>query len=76
MKVDSVSSAANIQAILASATQELMETASQTKTEALKGDMQAVRKLAHLQAQQPEPTAAAAPNDAPDSTGTIVNVKR
>jgi hypothetical protein len=43
------------------AAQEAMETAAQTKTEALKGDQQAIRKLARQHpsqtAQAPEPAA-------------------
>jgi hypothetical protein len=45
----------------ASAAQEAMETAAQTKAEALKGDQQAIRKLARQQAahaaQTPQPAA-------------------
>ncbi len=75
--VNSVDAASNLRAILASVTQELTETAAQTKTEAAKGDMQAVRKLAHLQAEQAVPSAASSRNRAaPDSTGNYIDVKR
>ncbi len=75
--VTSVNSGSNVQAILASVTQELTETAAQTKIEAAKGDQQAVRKLAHLQLQQPTQSVSSRLNRAaPDSTGYYVDEKR
>lgn len=53
----------SIQASAASTAQEALETATQTKAEAAKGDQQAIRKLARQQAAQithsaPQPTQA------------------
>jgi len=67
-----ISSSSNIAAaVIAGVTQEANETAAQTKTEAAKGDRQAIQKLARLQAQAaasaptqqsaPQPAASTAP---------------
>ena len=72
MNVSVVSTAA--QSAMASALQEAMETAAQTKSEAAKGDPQALGKMAKLNAQQVAPQAPAAVP--PDGTGVVLNVQR
>lgn len=72
MNIPAVSSAN--QAAMVAVLQEAMETAAQTRTEAAKGDPQAMMKLARLQAEQAEiKTTAAVP---PEGTGNVVNVQR
>jgi hypothetical protein len=64
MTITNVNNGANPN--LAAALQEATETAAQTKTEAAKGDRQAMRKLARVQEAQSAETAA----PAPAATGT------
>ena len=72
MQISAVSTAS--QKAMIAAIQEAMESATQTKTEAAKGDPQAVAKLARMNAQQ----AASAVSSAvpPDGTGNVMNVQR
>jgi hypothetical protein len=98
MSADSITSVSNVnsaaaksivalsafKAAAASSLQESMETAAQTKTEALQGDQQAVRKLARLQVQNPQPKVASpstpegaqptTSQNAPETTGRVIKV--
>ena len=69
----SIAAAAAAKSLVAAALAEVSETAAQTKAEAMQGDPQAVRKLARLQTQTPQPKGEAAPTsmNAPDSTGHL-----
>ena len=71
----SIAAAAALRSVAAAALQESLESAAQTKAEAMQGDPQAVRKLARLQTQSqtPQPKVEAAPTsmNAPDSTGRL-----
>ena len=71
----SIASASTIKSVAAAALEESLETAAQTKAEAMQGDQQAVRKLARLQtqAQTPQPKVETAPTstNAPDNTGHL-----
>jgi hypothetical protein len=80
----SIAASSSFKSAAASSLEESLETTSQTKTEALQGDQQAVRKLARLQVQNP-PAKAAQPSapevaqpstsqNAPDSTGRALKV--
>jgi hypothetical protein len=65
-----ISNSSNVAAsVLASVGAEATETAAQTKTEAAKGDHQAIQKLARQQAQ----TAASAPQATVDSSAGKIN---
>jgi len=64
MTISNVKNAAA--ANLAASMQEAMETAAQTKTEATKGDRQAIRRLARMQAAPQTPQAATPPTAATD----------
>ncbi len=62
------------QSLVASAAQEAMESAAQTKAEAAKGDQQAIRKLAAINAKNPPPPAVAAQIVSPPGTGKSLDV--
>lgn len=60
------------QAMATSMKEEAQESLTETRSEAAKGDVQAIRKLAKMAAQAvPQPTEPVTP----ESTGTVVNVR-
>ena len=68
-------SASDVQAMVAGIKQESSETVDQTKAEAAKGDVQALQKLAKINAQHAPSEVAPTATVAAGTTGTVINVK-
>jgi hypothetical protein len=64
-----------LKSVAAASLEEALETAAETKAEALQGDQQAIRKLAQLQAQaqtsKPKVEAAPTSTNVPETTGRL-----